>query len=130
MILPVALVLFVVVENLEHVSVGLPAPGLAVLGSYQYHSVVGVFAAISFLAALVDALYRWRRDVLVARIEAARARLQRRPTAVVALRPAVARSKPRIGHQQPDLRAGAAPLRHRLSLACAPLAPRDPLPPR
>jgi hypothetical protein len=83
LILPVALVLFVVVENLEHLSVGLPAPGLAVLGSYQYHSVLAVFGAVSFLAALVDALYRWRRDVLVARIEAARARLQRRPTAVV-----------------------------------------------
>ncbi|HEY7938113.1 MAG TPA: hypothetical protein VID26_13410 [Candidatus Limnocylindrales bacterium] len=83
LILPVALALFVVVENLEHVSVGLPAPGLAVLGSYQYHSVLAVFAAVSFLAALVDALYHWRRDVLVARIAAARARLQRRPIAVV-----------------------------------------------
>ncbi len=83
LILPVALLLFVVVENLEHLSVGLPAPGLAVLGSVQYHSVLAVFAAISFLAALVDGLYRWRRDVLVARIEAARARLQQRPTAVI-----------------------------------------------
>lgn len=83
LILPVALALFVVVENLEHVSVGLPAPGLAVLGSYQYHSVLAVFAAVSFLAALVDALYHWRRGVLVARIAAARARLQRRPIAVV-----------------------------------------------
>ena len=75
-ILPVALVLFVGVENLEHVSVGLPAPGLSVLGSSQYHSVFGVFLLVSLLAALVDALYRWRRDVLVARIAAARARLQ------------------------------------------------------
>jgi hypothetical protein len=79
LILPVALVLFVVVENLEHLSVGLPAPGLSVLGSTQYHSVLGVFAVVSLLAALVDALYRWRRDVLVARIEAARARLQHAP---------------------------------------------------
>jgi hypothetical protein len=84
-ILPVALVLFVGVENLEHLSVGLPAPGLSVLGSSQYHSVIAVFAVVSLLAALVDALYRWRRDVLVARIEAARARLQQRP-AVVARR--------------------------------------------
>jgi hypothetical protein len=83
LILPIALALFVVVENLEHLSVGLPAPGLAVLGSAQYHAVLAVFATVSFVAALVDALYHWRRDVLVARIEAARARLQRRPTAVV-----------------------------------------------
>lgn len=76
LILPVALTLFVVVENLEHLSVGLAAPGLSVLGSTQYHSVLGVFAVVSLLAALVDALYRWRHDVLVARIEAARARLQ------------------------------------------------------
>ena len=83
LILPVALLLFVVVENLEHLSVGLPAPGLAVLGSVQYHSVLGVFAVVSLIAALVDALYRWRRDVLVARIEAARARLDRSPRLLV-----------------------------------------------
>ena len=83
LILPVALVLFVIVENLEHLSVGLPAPGLSVLGSTQYHSVLGVFAVVSILAALVDALYRWRRDVLVARIEAARARLQHGRVVVV-----------------------------------------------
>ena len=81
-ILPIALVLFIVVENIEHLSVGLPAPGLSVLGSAQYHSVLGVFAVVSLLAALVDALYRWRRDILVARIEAARARLRRRPARV------------------------------------------------
>ncbi|MGH2511661.1 MAG: hypothetical protein ACRDGQ_03125 [Candidatus Limnocylindrales bacterium] len=78
-ILPSALVLFVVVENVEHLSVGLPAPGLTVLGSAHYHFVLGVFAVVSLAAALVDALYRWRRDLLVARIEAARARLRRRP---------------------------------------------------
>jgi hypothetical protein len=83
LILPVALLLFVVVENLEHLSVGLPAPGLAVLGSAQYHSVLGVFAVVSLVAALVDALYRWRRDVLAARIEAARARLERSPRRLV-----------------------------------------------
>jgi hypothetical protein len=81
-ILPIALLLFIVVENLEHLSVGLPAPGLSVLGSSQYHSVIGVFVVVSMLAALVDALYRWRRDILVARIEAARARLARRPARI------------------------------------------------
>ena len=83
-ILPVALALFVGVENLEHLSVGLPAPGLSVLGSTQYHSVVFVFMLVALLAAVVDALYRWRRDILVARIAAARAR--RRHGRVVVLR--------------------------------------------
>jgi hypothetical protein len=81
-ILPVSLALFVLVENLEHLSAGLPAPGLAVLGSVEYHGVLGVFALVSLLAALVEALYRWRRDVLIARIQAARARLARRPARV------------------------------------------------
>ena len=83
LILPAALVLFVAVENLEHLSVGLPAPGLSVLGSSQYHSVLAVFAFVALLAAVVDGLYRWRRDGLVARIEAARARHLRRPTGAV-----------------------------------------------
>ena len=82
MILPVSLALFVVVENLEHLSVGLAAPGLGVLGSVQYHGVIGVFVLVSLVAALIDALYRWRRDVLIARIEAARARLARLPARV------------------------------------------------
>ena len=82
LILPLSLVLFVLVENLEHVSAGLPAPGLGVLDSVQYHGVIGVFVLVSFLAALVEALYRWRRDILIARIEAARARLRRRPARV------------------------------------------------
>ena len=81
-ILPIALVLFVGVENVEHLSVGLPAPGLSVLGSSQYHSVFAVFALVSLLAALVDALYQWRRDLLVARIEAARDRLRHRAALV------------------------------------------------
>lgn len=73
-ILGVALVLFVVAENLEHSVVGLPPPGLAVLDSGEYHLGLVVFAGAALVAALVDALYRWRRDVLVARIEGARLR--------------------------------------------------------
>jgi hypothetical protein len=110
LILPVALVLFVIVENLEHLSVGLPAPGLSVLGSAQYHSVLGVFAVISLLAALVDALYRWRRDVLVARIEAARARLLHPRTGL-------------IRHRVPWLdRRHASVLGHSISGRAPPLA--------
>jgi hypothetical protein len=67
-----SLVVFVAAENLEHVSAGLSAPGLNVLGSGEYHLASVVFAACALAAALVEALYRWRRDVLVALIAASR----------------------------------------------------------
>ena len=79
-IFPAATLLFVVVENIEHVSVGLPLPGLSVLGSLDYHGTVLVLAAVAAAASLIDALYRWRRDVLTARIEAARASWSRAAT--------------------------------------------------
>jgi hypothetical protein len=82
--------LFVIQENLEHQRVGEELPGLAVLGSAQYPNAVFVIAAISLAVAFVVALFRWRRDVLVARIEGARERwhgaprtTQRRPLAWV-----------------------------------------------
>ena len=77
LILGCALVLFVGAENAEHIAAGLPAPGLSVLGSGGYHLALPIFAAVALVAALIDALYRWRRDVLVARIAAARARWAR-----------------------------------------------------
>ncbi len=73
-ILGCSLVVFVGAENLERVTAGLPAPGLGVLGSGEYHLALAVFALTALAAALVEALYRWRRDVLVALIAAARAR--------------------------------------------------------
>lgn len=76
-VLACALVLFVVAENLEHVAVGLAAPGLSVLGSGEYHFTLAVFAAVALAAALVDGLYRWRHEYLVARIVSARARWSR-----------------------------------------------------
>jgi hypothetical protein len=84
-ILSCALMLFVAAENLEHLAVGLPAPGLGMLGVDSQHPALVIFAAVAFAAALVDALYRWRRDVLRARIEAARSRWPR--TALSAPRP-------------------------------------------
>jgi hypothetical protein len=69
-----ALALFVAAENLEHVAAGLVAPGLSVLGSGDYHDTLAVFAGVAFAAALVEGLYRWRREVLIARIVSARAR--------------------------------------------------------
>ena len=72
-----ALVLFIAAENLEHVAAGLVAPGLSVLGSGDYHDTLAVFAGVAFAAALVEGLYRWRREVLIARIVSARARWTR-----------------------------------------------------
>jgi hypothetical protein len=79
-------VLFVIQENLEHQHVGAGLPGLSVLGSAQYPNAALVLAAVALAVAFVVALFRWRRDVLVARIRGARQRwhgaprtVQRRP---------------------------------------------------
>lgn len=76
-IFPVSLVLFIVVENLERMSVGLPAPGLDVMGSLGFPGIAVLFVLVAAVTALVDALYRWRREVLLARIQAARTRRTR-----------------------------------------------------
>lgn len=76
-ILGCSLLVFVGAENLEHLTAGLPAPGLSVLGSGEYHFALAVFAVCALAAALVDALYRWRRDMLVALIAAVRSRWAR-----------------------------------------------------
>jgi hypothetical protein len=72
-----ALILFVAAENLEHIAAGLAAPGFSVLGSGDYHDTLAVFAAVALAAALVESLYRWRREDLIARIVSARARWTR-----------------------------------------------------
>jgi len=73
--------LFVVQENLEHQHAGLELPGLSVLGSAEYPDATFVIAAIALAVAFVVSLFRWRRDVLVARITAARGpRFRARPT--------------------------------------------------
>jgi hypothetical protein len=69
--------LFVVQENVEHQHVGSALPGLAVLGSAEYPNAALVIAAVALAVAFVVALFRWRRDVLVARIAAARLGWQR-----------------------------------------------------
>src|SRR5712671_1976060 len=64
--------LFIVQENLEHRHIGEGLPGLAVLGSAQYPNAVFVIAAVALAVSFVVVLFRWRRDVLVARITGAR----------------------------------------------------------
>jgi hypothetical protein len=67
-------VLFVLQENLERHAIGQPMPGVGVLVSSEYPSAIVVFAAVTFAIAVVGSLVRWRRDVLLARIAAARPR--------------------------------------------------------
>lgn len=70
-ILAVSLAMFVLNENLERASSGFPIPGLAVLlGAGGHAGPVAVFAAVSAAVALVAGLYRWRRDILIARLTA------------------------------------------------------------
>jgi hypothetical protein len=102
-ILLLALAIFVAVENLERLTAGLPAPGLNVLGSSGYIGTMPIFALIAAGLALVDALYRWRRDVLVRQIATARSRFAR-----------VRQVTPRPRHPWPERRPGGV-LGHRLA---------------
>jgi hypothetical protein len=74
--------LFIVQENLEHQHVGEGLPGLAVLGSAQYPNAVFVIAAVALAVSSVVVLFRWRRDVLVARITGAPERWHGAPRTV------------------------------------------------
>ena len=76
-ILPVALTVFVLAENIEHAFAGLPLPGLGVLDAGTYSATPVVFLVVTVVVAFVEGLFRWRRDLLVERIRAARARWAR-----------------------------------------------------
>ncbi len=82
--------LFVIQENVEHQRIGEALPGLSVLGSGEYSDAALVIAAVTLAVAFVGALFRWRRDVLVARIASALRRRSRRPVRILR-RPGVAR---------------------------------------
>lgn len=73
-ILPIALAAFVFAENVEHALVGLPIPGIGVLDDRAYGDTLLVFLVVTGLVALVEGLFRWRRDLLVERIREVRAR--------------------------------------------------------
>jgi hypothetical protein len=73
-ILVIALALFVANENLERAAVGMPLPGVAVLFASPHLPTVLVFALVALFVAAFAGLYRWRRDVLAARVVAARVR--------------------------------------------------------
>lgn len=91
-----SLTLFVLNENLERAAVGIPAPGIAILAAgIGRTSPIFVFMAVALAVALVAGLYRWRRDVLLARIRANRPTWDRsaharqpRPSPLLPRRPA------------------------------------------
>jgi hypothetical protein len=70
--------LFVLQENYERLSAGLPMPGLAVIGTVGLGSPILVFALVSLAVAFVVALYRLGVDRLEALIAEASARTWRR----------------------------------------------------
>jgi hypothetical protein len=88
------LVLLSAQENLEHLAAGQPAPGAGILFSPEYAGGGWIALAVSFAMSLLVALFIWRRDVLLARLRAARAALPRvsevapRRPGVLARRPA------------------------------------------
>jgi len=91
----VTTVLLTVQENVERGRVGLSTPGASLLVSPEYPWALAIVAAVSAAVALVVALFRWRHDVLVARIRSLRpvprpaalprliGRVQRRPLSLL-----------------------------------------------
>jgi len=67
-LLPATTLLFVLQENVEHLAMGDGLPGLGVLVRGGSPLALTVIGAVTLGVALVGALYRWRRDTLVARI--------------------------------------------------------------
>ena len=75
-----SLALFVLNENLERASAGIPAPGIALLfGGIGHTSSILIFSLVSAVVALVAGLYRWRRDILLSRIQSVRPSWDRSP---------------------------------------------------
>jgi hypothetical protein len=64
----VSLLLFILQENYERVSVGIALPGLAVLAPESGISPVVIFALVTLLVAAVAALFRWSIAALEERI--------------------------------------------------------------
>jgi hypothetical protein len=71
------LVLLSTQENIERAAIGQAAPGPGILFSPEYAGGAWIALAISLVVSLVAALFAWRRDVLLARLRAARAALPR-----------------------------------------------------
>jgi hypothetical protein len=67
----VVAVLLTVQENVERAAIGIRAADPAILVSPEYAGALGIVTAVATAAGFVVALFRWRRDALLARIRAA-----------------------------------------------------------
>ena len=91
-VFPMALAIYVINENGERATTGLPTPGLGVLASNGMLA-FWVVTLVTLVIAMVAGLYRWRRDLLLARIRRLAVRWPH-PAAVPARRP-IGRLRPR-----------------------------------
>lgn len=81
---------YVFQENIETETTGAPAPGLVALGG-EHALALPVLLLVSLLVAAVGALVGWRREVILARLQAAaRGRLRASTTP----RPTIANNRP------------------------------------
>ena len=76
----ISAVVLTVQENVEHIGAGLPLQGPLMLLRPEYPFALAIVIAVSFGVSLVVALYRRRRDELLAR-------LRRRPTTFAVVQP-------------------------------------------
>ena len=73
----VQLVLLTVQENIERAWLGGAMPGPGILLSPEYAGGAWIASGVAILVSLVAALFEWRRNLLLARLRAARAPLAR-----------------------------------------------------
>lgn len=102
-------VAFLLQENIESASVGQVLPGLGPING-EHGVALPVIGAVSLLIAAVRALVRWRRDVLLARLGAARLSFGREPDlqpVVNVVRPSSSGNPHRNGVRAPPASAAA-----------------------
>lgn len=78
----VTLVVLSLQENIEQAAIGGPVAGPGILLSPEYAGGAWITIAVAALVSLIAALFEWRREVLLARLRAARARFARVPATV------------------------------------------------
>ena len=83
--------LLTVQENLERAGAGLPLPGLGLLLSQDYPLALPIVVGVGLAVGLVVALFRWRRDSLLARL---RPPSRSQPRAAAVPRPNVLHHRP------------------------------------
>jgi hypothetical protein len=71
-LLPLTAGLLTIQENIERWSIHQPLPGPAVLLTPEYAGGLWIAIGVTIAVAFVVALFRWRREILLARLRAAR----------------------------------------------------------